>query len=236
MSSFNDLKPGGSGILPEETHPKFLARHLSAYHFVLPYVSGKDVLEIGFGDGYGSDFLASRVKSIKAVDVLERNVQLASDKYKTSNLEFMQMDATELSFDKGLFDIVVSLQVVEHVPENRLDKYMEGIRKVLKKGGIAFISTLNLETNKKSNRPYNKNPFHIKEFTYEEFDLLIKRTFSEHEIHGLFYTPALTFYERLKKIGFSVGRFYNNITVSDFVWKRKRLHKCIDFMAVCQKA
>ncbi len=173
MTIPEDLKPGGSGILPEETPPKFLARHLSAYHFALPYLKHRDVLEIGFGDGYGANFLAGHVKSITAVDALEKNARLASAKYKASNLEYRNMDATDLHFDDNVFDAVLSFQVIEHIDEARLIKYLEEIKRVLKKDGRGFISTLNLDTNKKPNSPYNKNPYHIKEFTYREFDLLI---------------------------------------------------------------
>ncbi len=234
MDSFEDLKPGGSGILPEETPPKFFARHLSAYHFALLYVKDKDILEVGFGDGYGADFLAGDANSVMAVDVLKKNVDIASAKYKSNNLDFRQASCMDLDFSDGVFDAVVAFQMIEHIPEDELVKSLQNIKRILKKGGSAFISTLNLEKNKKPNRPYNKNPFHIKEFTYEEFDSLIKKVFPKYEIQGLFYSPRLRFYERLKKLGIFVDRFYKNITVNEFVWRKENLHHCIDFMAHCQ--
>lgn len=244
MDSYESLRPGGSGILPEETPPKFLARHLCAYDFVLPYVREKDILEIGFGDGYGSNFLAQHAKGIKAIDVLEKNVHLASNKYKKPNLEFLQMDAVKLNFRDEIFDRVISFQVIEHIDEDLILKYLRGIKRVLKKGGLAFITTLNLEKNKKPNIPYNRNPFHKKEFTYEELKVFIKSIFEIYDIFGLFYSKKLKFFERLKKIGIFkffpqtfniVDRFYNNITVDDFVWKKENLTDAIDFMAVCKK-
>ncbi|HAZ10472.1 MAG TPA: hypothetical protein DCY56_05130 [Candidatus Omnitrophica bacterium] len=244
MDAFENLRPGGSGILPEETHPKFFARHFSAYHFALPHVKDKDVLEIGFGDGYGANFLADSARSVKAVDVLEKNVALAANKYKRNKLEFKKTDITYSEFADNTFDAVVSFQVIEHIPENEIAGYLESIKRVLKKGGRAFISTLNLDKNKKPNRPYPKNPFHIKEFTYKEFDLCIKEVFNNYEIKGLFYTTKLRFYERLKKIGIFkffppglniVDNYYKRITVNDFTWKKEDLQACIDFMAVCIK-
>jgi len=244
MDTFEDLRPGGSGILPEETHPKFLARHLSAYYFAIPFIKEKDVLEIGFGDGYGANFLADFAKSIKAVDVLEKNVTLAQNKYKKTNLEFKKTDNAYSEFYDNTFDAVVSFQVIEHISEDQIAGYLKSIKRVLKKGGRAFVSTLNLDKNKKPNRPYPKNPFHIKEFTHKEFDLTIKEVFEDCEIYGLFYTNKLKFYERLKKIGFFkflpsklniVDNYYSKITVNDFVWKEKDLPACIDFMALCIK-
>ncbi|MDP2921154.1 MAG: class I SAM-dependent methyltransferase [Candidatus Omnitrophota bacterium] len=240
----DDLRPGGSGILPEETPPKFFARHLSAYHFAFPYVEGKDVLEIGFGDGYGANFLAGRARSVKAVDVLDRNVELASKKYKRHNLEFRKSFGSYLDFSGDMFDVVVSFQVIEHVPENEIQAYLASIKRVLKKGGIVFISTLNLDKNKKTNRPYTKNPFHVKEFTFSDLSAAIKTVFNNYEIAGLFYTKKLRIFERLKKIGIFrylpgplniVDKYYKNITVNDFIWQRKNLPKCVDFMVICKK-
>ena len=244
VNDINNLKPGGSGILPEETPPKFFARHLSAYHFALPYVKDKDILEIGFGDGYGADFLADSARSIKAVDVLEKNVALAANKYKKDNLNFRKTDTAYSGFADNIFDAVVSFQVIEHIPENEIAGYLESIKRVLKKGGIAFISTLNLAKNKKPNKPYAKNPFHIKEFVFGDFNAAIKSVFSDYEIQGLFYTRKLSFFERLKKLGIFkyapgplnvVYKYYKSITVNDFVWKKDNLSECIDFMAVCVK-
>ena len=244
VNDIDDLRPGGSGILPEETPPKFFARHLSAYYFALPYVKGKDVLEIGFGDGYGANFLADSARSVKAVDVLEKNVALAANKYKKGNLEFKKTDTAYSGFADNTFDAVVSFQVIEHIPEDEIAGYLKSIKRVLKKGGRAFISTLNLDKNRKPNRPYPKNPFHVKEFTYKEFDSTVKLVFEDCRIHGLFYTRKLSFFERLKKLGIFkyapgplniVYKYYKSITVNDFIWKKENLSECIDFMAVCVK-
>jgi ubiquinone/menaquinone biosynthesis C-methylase UbiE len=240
----DSLKPGGSGIMPEDTPPKFFARHFSAYHFALPHVKDKDVLEIGFGDGYGANFLADHAKSVKAVDILEKNVALAAGKYRKKNLEFRKTDSAYSEFPDNIFDAVVSFQVIEHIPEGRIIEYLKAIKRVLKKHGVAFISTLNLDKNKKPGRPYVKNPFHIKEFTYGEFEASIKKVFDRYELYGLFYTRRLIFYERLKKLGIFkffpkkvniVDRFYDKIKVNDFVWKKKNIYRSIDFMALCRK-
>nr|MBU1328413.1 class I SAM-dependent methyltransferase [Candidatus Omnitrophota bacterium] len=244
VNDIDNLRPGGSGILPEETPPKFFARHLSAYYFALPYIKGKDILEIGFGDGYGANFLADHARSVKAADILEKNVALAAGKYKKKNLEFKKTDNAYSEFPDNSFDAVVSFQVIEHIPEDEIAGYLESMKRVLKKGGRAFISTLNLDKNKKPNRPYPKNPFHVKEFTYKEFDSTLRLVFEDCRIHGLFYTAKLKFYERLKKIGIFkffpprlniVDNYYKRITINDFTWREKDLAACIDFMADCVK-
>lgn len=241
---FSKIRQSGSGIFPENTPPKFFARHFTAYHFALSYIRGKDVLEIGFGEGYGADFLSGHVKSIKAVDILTSNVERASSKYKKPNLTFNQMDAKDVSFSDESFDAVLSFQVIEHIEIDGLKMYLEGIKRVLRKNGTAFISTLNLDTNKKLKRPYKKNPSHIKEFNYKEFIALVGEVFDSYDARGLFYGRRLKFYERLKKTGMFrflpgplniVNRFYDNITVNEFTWKKKDIEGSVDFMAICRK-
>ena len=45
-------------IIPEETDRKFFFQHLKPYEFMRSRVAGKDVLEVGCGDGYGTDYLS----------------------------------------------------------------------------------------------------------------------------------------------------------------------------------
>ena len=224
-----------SGINPEQFPKKFVAQHLSPYHFVVPTVRGKDVLEIGFGDGYGAYFLKDYAQSVTAVDLFQENVSLAQEKYKGHNLSFAQMNAICLAFEDDWFDAVVSFQVIEHVPRHFLKKYLLEMKRVLKPGGTAFITTLNLEKNMKPGNAYNKSPDHDVEFTEQDFNQLLSGVFDKTQIYGLFPTPKHAFFERLKKWGIKVNAFYNSIGVKDFVWKKNRTNDCLDFMAICSK-
>ena len=166
------------GIDPEAESPRFVAKHLSAYHFARPYAKGR-VLEVGFGDGYGASFLAAAAHEVKAIDLFDRNVNVASAKYPKSNLQFLQMDATAIQWADHYFDLTVSFQVIEHIPEALLPVYLQEIRRVTRVGGTVCLSTLNLKKNQKPGKPYQKAPHHDKEFTPQEFQDLLAPFFQE---------------------------------------------------------
>ena len=223
------------GIDPLTESPRFVAKHLAAYDFALPLAKGR-VLEIGCGDGYGASRLAARAQVV-AIDLFEGNVRAAAGRYRAEGLEFRRMDATELDFPAGSFDLVVSFQVIEHIPEGLLPRYLGQIRRVLKPEGRACLTTLNVKKNRKPGRPYEKSPHHDKEFTPEEFGSILGRHFGGVELYGLYPTVRHALAERLKKSGlFSMKRFYAGITTRDFRWRRGRnLDGCIDLMGVCWK-
>lgn len=65
------------GLLPEEHPPAFLAQHLSVYAFMRPRVFGQNVLEVGFGGGYGTAYLAEAAEEVVGVDIAPGNIPRA---------------------------------------------------------------------------------------------------------------------------------------------------------------
>src|SRR3989338_7384967 len=210
-------------IIPEETTPKFLAQHLKPYEFLRQEVKDKTVLEIGCGDGYGSFYLAEVAKEVIGIDYEE---------------------AANLQFTDNSFEIVCSFQVIEHIAEDRLSRYLSEVSRVLKDEGKFYLSTLNVEHAVKSPLTYKKHPAHCKEFKLEELKDLLSNLFANVKIYGLRLTLKHRFYQRLKKIGIfnfapkavnPVSRFYENVTINDFCIASKNLTKAIDFICICAK-
>lgn len=147
--------------------------HLHRYALASEFVKGKIVLDVASGEGYGSNFLALKAKTVYGVDLSEETVEYARKKYGRKNLIFSQGDATNLPFEDGLFDVVVSFETIEHH-----DKHLEmvkEIKRVLKKEGVLIISSpdkLNY-----TDRPNHTNPFHVKELYFEEFQELLAGNF-----------------------------------------------------------
>ena len=237
------LKKLESRIIPEETNNKFFAQELKAYEFASPSVSGRRILELGSGDGYGAAYLAQTAKEVIAVGYEEEVVLRAREKYIRPNLKFLCMDVTEIAFKDNSFDILCSFQVIEHIFEDRLSAYFSEIKRVLKNCGEFYISTLNLENNMKSPLTYQKNPAHCKEFVLKEFKSLLESVFPSVEIFGLYLTPKHRFYLSLKKTGIfkllppglnPVRKFYDKVTTNDFFVLPVNRRKAIDLYAICK--
>lgn len=231
-------------LIPEETNLKFYMEHLKPYEFIKKNAKGKSILEIGFGDGYGSAYLAKVASKVVSIDYEEAVVLTAKNKYIASNLSFIYMDATKLQFEDASFDIVCSFQVIEHIPEEKLLQYLSEINRVLKDDGEFYLSTLNLEHVMKSPLTYEKQPAHCKEFKLNELSDLLYKVFPHLEIYGLAPTLKHRFYLKLKRIGSfnflpekinPVKRFYNKVTTADFKITSNNLRKASDFVCICRK-
>lgn len=152
----------GEIISPEtpDINPLF-QRHLAAYDFCTPYVKNKKVLEIGFGEGYGIGHLSGYCSTYDAVDVTDEWIDRARAKYGRENVTFRLFDGKVLPYADDSMDVVISMQVIEHV-KDYLD-YLKEIKRVLNKSGIAILSTPNKKT-----MISGINPYHYKEFSCDE--------------------------------------------------------------------
>ena len=232
------------GLVPEETDARFMAQHLSAYAFARRLMPGKRVLEIGFGDGYGANFLAEVAQEVIGIDMAPGNIARASAKYPRANLRFQHTDGSRLPFADGSFDVIGSFQVIEHVPESQLVSFLAEIARVLRPDGVCCLSTLNLAHNMKPGKPYSKLIYHEKEFTAPELERLLKQVFPAVQLYGLHLTRAHRLFQRLKKWGLDrlgpeslnpIARFYRRMSTADFSVSPDVSDACLDLIAVVRK-
>src|ERR687896_412750 len=83
----------------------------------LPALDGKRVLEIGCGRGGFSAYLAEHGAELVAADVSPAAVRMAAPRLERhETAEAIVADIEAIPFDRDSFDVVVSLDTVEHVP------------------------------------------------------------------------------------------------------------------------
>lgn len=144
--------------------------HLVRYQFVSKFVKHKRVLDIACGSGYGSAILAEAGASeVMGMDKSAEAVKTAVSVYSLNNLTYKEGDAENISASDKDFDVVVSLETVEHLSNQ--EKYIQELARVAKDEALVFISTPNKQVFG------NKNPFHVKELTKSEFENLLKSAF-----------------------------------------------------------
>ena len=101
-----------------------------------------EILDIGCGGGLISEPMARLGGNVTGIDAAERNIKIASLHSKEGNLKINYLNKSpEQLEEKEKFDIILNLEIVEHV-EN-LDLYLQSCYNLLKKNGLMFTATIN---------------------------------------------------------------------------------------------
>ncbi len=105
-------------------------------------VNGLRVLEIGCGRGGFARYLASQGADLVAADFSEKGVEIARRRLAgLSNCTVLAADIQDIPFAAETFDLVISLETLEHVPDP--DKGLAELVRVTKVGGRILITTPN---------------------------------------------------------------------------------------------
>ena len=100
------------------------------------------ILDIGCGGGLISEPMARLGGDVTGIDAAEKNIRIASLHSKKNNLNINYLNKSPEQLDsKEKFDVILNLEVVEHV-EN-LDLYLQSCYNLLDKNGLMFTATLN---------------------------------------------------------------------------------------------
>jgi ubiquinone/menaquinone biosynthesis C-methylase UbiE len=119
------------------------------YRLVLEYledVRGKRVLELACGRGGFSRLLAERGASVCGADFSGAALQVGSRKGATNgsrvvDVDFTQADAQRLPFASEAFDLVVSCETIEHLPDPQAG--LREMARVCRRGGLLYLTTPN---------------------------------------------------------------------------------------------
>ncbi|MEO1731849.1 MAG: bifunctional 2-polyprenyl-6-hydroxyphenol methylase/3-demethylubiquinol 3-O-methyltransferase UbiG, partial [Pseudomonadota bacterium] len=102
-------------------------------------LEGKSVLDIGCGAGLLCEPMARLGGAVTGVDASAENVSVAATHAEAVGLDIRYMAGEVASLDIGTFDLVTSVEVIEHVADKRA--FIADVAARLAPGGLLVMST-----------------------------------------------------------------------------------------------
>ncbi|OCI90891.1 bifunctional 3-demethylubiquinol 3-O-methyltransferase/2-polyprenyl-6-hydroxyphenol methylase [Agrobacterium sp. 13-626] len=106
-------------------------------------LSGIRILDIGCGGGVLSEPVARMGGDVTGADPSEKNIGIASTHARESGVtvDYRAVTAEELQAAGETFDVVLNMEVVEHVAD--VDLFLTTCAKMVRPGGLMFVATIN---------------------------------------------------------------------------------------------
>jgi SAM-dependent methyltransferase/NAD(P)H-dependent FMN reductase len=144
------------------------AIHVARYTLVRPLCAGRSVLDLACGEGYGTALLADwGAREAIGVDVSPEAIERAGALFARPGVGFLLRgaDAADDGLGDRRFDLVVSLETIEHVPDAAA--FLRELRDRVAPGGTLVVSCPNDWWY--FPRAEESNPFHHRKYTLDEF-------------------------------------------------------------------
>ena len=211
------------------------------YAWVAAQVSGRRVIDMASGEGYGADLLAARAASVVGVEANPDAFEHSRLRYTRPNVRF---ERSMVEVYAETCDAIVFLQTIEHVQDP--GAVLEHFAAMLAPDGAVFVSTPNVLTLAPPGAERSGNPWHVREYRPEEFRALCAAHFAHVELLGLYHARKLAVHQvAIDRLGWDAvharlgltRRFYDRfvpaISARDFALRAGRdLDRALDLVAV----
>jgi ubiquinone/menaquinone biosynthesis C-methylase UbiE len=105
--------------------------------------NAQNILDVGCGPGtFIGNFLPPSIKGF-GIDIANPQIEFAKKKYPFSHLRFIGIEGDTLPFEDGFFDSVTCIELIEHLPIEKIDSLLKEIKRVLRPGGALLLTTPN---------------------------------------------------------------------------------------------
>jgi SAM-dependent methyltransferase len=232
------LELTGERTLPDVADENYwFRRHLVVYEWIAERCRSLRVADLACGEGYGSEILARSAAQVVGIDANPEAHEHARLRYRRLNLRFERGLVEEF---EGPADAVVFLQTIEHIHDPGAL-----LRAIAAAAPVAYISTPNRLTLAPRGAEKSGNPWHLREYTLEEYRALLEPFFSRVDVLGVFHARKLRVHELAVRLGWDrvhrtlrvtsafYDRFVPAISSSDFALRHTGLERALDFVAVC---
>jgi len=120
-----------------------LCQHFSRSSASERPLEGLRVLDVGCGGGILSESMAKLGASVTGIDVVDKNIQIASlhAAQQGVDVDYRAVTASDVAASGAVFDIVLNMEVVEHVAD--VKSFMRDCTRLTADGGVMFVATIN---------------------------------------------------------------------------------------------
>jgi SAM-dependent methyltransferase len=144
------------------------------YLYAREFAAGKRVLDIACANGFGTILLAEVAREAAGLDVSPEAVEFARRVNGRANVRYEAVSKPPFPFPDGSFDLVVSLETIEHMKQEEQPAFIAELTRLLTPDGIFVFSTPDRETErthaKISGTP---NPYHLHTPSRDEIEKLL---------------------------------------------------------------
>ena len=127
----------------KENFPKFPAKLDLELKRYLSLVPGKEVLDLGIGQGRNSISLAELGFNVTGVDYSTKCLEIC--KNACNKLNLVQSDIRTFDIEKDKYDMILSGYVLHFLHKNDSYQIIENIKNNIKNNGIVYISIFSLD-------------------------------------------------------------------------------------------
>jgi len=116
---------------------------------------GMKVLDLGCGTGITTKYIAELGAKVTGVDLSPKLIEFAKENSDHKNAEYLVGDITIVDLGKKKFDAICLIDIMEHIPIEKIPKLIENIERYSHKNTIIYLNIpdARLQSWMKKNKP-----------------------------------------------------------------------------------
>lgn len=160
-------------------------------------LTGRNVLEVACGTGYWTVYASKSASRITATDAVDEVLKIAKQKEYGCLVEFRIEDAYKLSFSDNTFNGGLANLWFSHVPEEKINAFLEELHRVLKNGSMVFMADnvyIPSIGGKLVRKSKEQNTYKLRQLKDGSEALVLKNYYTVNELLEIFrkYDPSIT--------------------------------------------